>query len=128
MAERRRAFLVCLDSVDFKRCSLMEQHHRVVIIGAGIAGLSCGKYLIDNGIDDFVILEAYGRIGGRCQTIEFCGYSRLTSRPSVTDASVVHSANHAIELGTETLDGEISNNPLYRLADEHHLIDRDDST
>ena len=53
----------------------MEQHHRVVIIGAGIAGLSCGKYLIDNGIDDFVIVEAHDRIGGRCQTIECCRWS-----------------------------------------------------
>jgi hypothetical protein len=34
---------------------------------------------------------------------------------------------HQIELGPESLDGEISNNPLYQLADEHHLIDIDDS-
>lgn len=34
---------------------------------------------------------------------------------------------HQIELGAESLHGEISNNPLYQLAEEHHLIDIDDS-
>ncbi len=35
--------------------------------------------------------------------------------------------DHQIELGTETLHGGISNNPLYQLAEEHNLIDIDDS-
>ncbi len=56
----------------------MEQHYRVVIIGAGIAGLSCAKYLIENNIHDFVIVEAHDQIGGRCQTIQVCKY--LTKR------------------------------------------------
>ncbi len=34
---------------------------------------------------------------------------------------------HQIELGNESLHGEISNNPLYQLADEHHLIEIDES-
>jgi len=50
----------------------MERQYRVVIIGAGIAGLSCAKYLIENDINDFVIVEAHDRIGGRCQTIQLC--------------------------------------------------------
>ena len=50
----------------------MEQHYRVVIIGAGVAGLSCAKYLSDNSIDDFIIIEAQNQIGGRCQTIQLC--------------------------------------------------------
>jgi ribulose 1,5-bisphosphate synthetase/thiazole synthase len=52
----------------------MEQNYRIVIIGAGIAGLSCAKYLIENDINDFVIIEAHNRIGGRCQTIQLCKY------------------------------------------------------
>jgi len=35
--------------------------------------------------------------------------------------------DHQIELGNESLHGEISNNPLYQLADEHHLIEIDES-
>ncbi len=34
---------------------------------------------------------------------------------------------HQIELGAEILQGSQSNNPLYQLADEHHLIDHSDS-
>jgi uncharacterized protein with NAD-binding domain and iron-sulfur cluster len=52
----------------------MDRQYRVVIIGAGIAGLSCAKYLIENDIDDFVIIEAHDQIGGRCQTIQLCKY------------------------------------------------------
>ncbi len=34
---------------------------------------------------------------------------------------------HQIELGAEVLHGKQSNNPLYQLAEEHHLIDIDNS-
>jgi len=34
---------------------------------------------------------------------------------------------HQIELGAEVLHGKQSNNPLYQLADEYHLIDIDNS-
>ncbi|CAF1127976.1 unnamed protein product [Adineta steineri] len=81
----------------------MDKHYCVVIIGAGIAGLSCAKYLIENDIHDFIIIEANNQIGGRCETIPLM--------------------EHQIELGTEILQGDQSNNPLYQLADEHHLID-----
>jgi monoamine oxidase len=50
----------------------MEKNYHVVIIGAGLAGLSCAKYLIENNIQDFIIIEANDQIGGRCQTIEYC--------------------------------------------------------
>jgi monoamine oxidase len=52
----------------------MEKNYCVVIIGAGLAGLSCAKYLIENNIQDFIIIEAHEQIGGRCQTIQFCKY------------------------------------------------------
>jgi hypothetical protein len=35
--------------------------------------------------------------------------------------------DHVLELGAETLDGEPSNNPLYRLADDYQLAEMDDS-
>ncbi|CAF0719718.1 unnamed protein product [Adineta ricciae] len=84
----------------------MENHYCVVIIGAGVAGLSCAKYLADNDIQDFVILEANNQIGGRCQTVEFMDQS--------------------IELGTELLQGNSSNNPLFQLAEGQHLLDQND--
>jgi monoamine oxidase len=38
---------------------------KILIIGAGMAGLSAASHLVKNGITDFKILEARNRIGGR---------------------------------------------------------------
>jgi monoamine oxidase len=42
---------------------------RVIVIGAGIAGLAAAKALAERN-DEVVILEARNRIGGRCHTVE----------------------------------------------------------
>lgn len=43
---------------------------KVLIIGAGMAGLSAAQHLASNGLTDFKILEARSRIGGRIISIE----------------------------------------------------------
>lgn len=43
---------------------------QVLIIGAGMAGLSAAHHLVQNGLTDFKILEARSRIGGRIISIE----------------------------------------------------------
>lgn len=43
---------------------------KVLIIGAGMAGLSAANHLVKNGFNDFKILEARSRIGGRIISIE----------------------------------------------------------
>lgn len=45
-------------------------HTKVLIIGAGIAGISSAEYLAKNGFTDFKIIEAADRIGGRIWTHE----------------------------------------------------------
>ena len=45
----------------------------VLIIGAGLAGLACGRHLADAGVS-FQILEASDGIGGRVRTDEFEGF------------------------------------------------------
>lgn len=45
----------------------------IVIIGAGVAGLTCAKYLKDAGIDA-LILEASDAVGGRVRTDEIDGF------------------------------------------------------
>lgn len=47
-----------------------SNQHKVIIIGAGMAGLSAATHLIKNGINDIKILEARGRIGGRIVAID----------------------------------------------------------
>ncbi|CAN6299955.1 unnamed protein product [Urochloa humidicola] len=46
---------------------------KVIIVGAGMSGISAGKRLSDAGITDFVILEATDRIGGRMHKTSFAG-------------------------------------------------------
>lgn len=38
---------------------------KILIIGAGIAGLSAANHLIKNNENDFLIIEARNRVGGR---------------------------------------------------------------
>ncbi|XP_051146349.1 polyamine oxidase 1-like isoform X3 [Andrographis paniculata] len=51
---------------DPTRCS-------VIIVGAGISGITAAKVLADNGVEDVVILEAEDRIGGRIRKEQFGG-------------------------------------------------------
>lgn len=51
--------------------SVKISKHQVVIIGAGISGLSACVKLIEEGITDIVLLEANERVGGRINTIPF---------------------------------------------------------
>ncbi|XP_031406188.1 polyamine oxidase 1 [Punica granatum] len=47
----------------------------VIIVGAGVSGISAAKVLAENGVEDVVILEASDRIGGRIWKEEFGGAS-----------------------------------------------------
>nr|XP_006815408.1 PREDICTED: peroxisomal N(1)-acetyl-spermine/spermidine oxidase-like [Saccoglossus kowalevskii] len=76
----------------------------VVVIGAGIAGLSAAKELIENGITDVKLLEASDRIGGR-----------------ILQCKVVNSG--LLEMGANWIHGT-SNNPVHALAAQHQLFNK----
>lgn len=44
---------------------------KVIIIGAGVSGLSAALRLNKAGVKDVIIFEAMGRLGGRINTIPF---------------------------------------------------------
>ena len=46
-----------------------ERTCQVLIIGAGISGLSAAQRLQENDISDYIILEATDRVGGRIKTL-----------------------------------------------------------
>lgn len=47
--------------------------HRIVVVGAGFAGLSAIIRLRKLGIVDVLVVEARGDIGGRVRTTDFSG-------------------------------------------------------
>ncbi|KAG8544643.1 hypothetical protein GDO81_022136, partial [Engystomops pustulosus] len=75
---------------------------RIVIIGAGLAGLSAAKYLLEKGFSDVTILEASDRIGGRVQSL------RLEHATFELGATWIHGSN---------------GNPIYHLAEDNGLLE-----
>ncbi|MCO5553578.1 hypothetical protein L7F22_007101 [Adiantum nelumboides] len=75
----------------------------VIIIGAGMSGIMAAKTLSQHGIDDFLILEATDRIGGRMHQTNFAGYT--------------------IELGANWVEGVggQEKNPIWTLAKKNNL-------
>jgi protoporphyrinogen oxidase len=50
-------------------------HHSVVILGAGLCGLSVAYHLEEKGITDYLILERAHEVGGLARTVIYDGFS-----------------------------------------------------
>ncbi|KAL1122587.1 hypothetical protein AAG570_002917 [Ranatra chinensis] len=74
---------------------------KVVIVGAGMAGLSAANHLVKNGVTDFVVLESRNRIGGRIASIDTNGVR--------------------LELGANWIHGVLGN-PIYEMAVSSGLV------
>ncbi|KAM5153168.1 peroxisomal N(1)-acetyl-spermine/spermidine oxidase-like [Mantella aurantiaca] len=91
------------ESLTFMESECQGNHSpRVVIVGAGFAGLGAASTLVKHGITNLVVLEALDRAGGRV----------LTHKPFGTAA---------LELGATWIHGQ-KNNPLYQMAKENQLL------
>src|SRR5260221_11814148 len=67
----RRSFLAAAAAAAFAPATLLraaDGKRRVVVVGAGLAGLSCAYELRKLGFE-VVVLEGQGRAGGRVQTL-----------------------------------------------------------
>jgi spermine oxidase len=71
---------------------------KIVIVGAGLSGISAAVKLIENGFENVMIFEAENRIGGRIYSVPF--------------------ANGMIDLGAQWVHGE-TNNVVYDLMRDH---------
>uniref|UniRef100_A0A182PI53 Amine oxidase domain-containing protein n=1 Tax=Anopheles epiroticus TaxID=199890 RepID=A0A182PI53_9DIPT len=85
------------DTMDSKE----KRKHKVIIVGAGMAGLSSANHLAKNGCTDFLILEGRNRVGGRIVSIDM--------------------GPQKIELGANWIHGVLGN-PMFELAMQHGLI------
>ncbi|XP_057246834.1 polyamine oxidase 1 [Beta vulgaris subsp. vulgaris] len=83
--------------------SALSPSPAVIIVGAGMSGISAAKRLHDAGIKDILILEATNRIGGRIKKTNFAGYT--------------------VEMGANWLHGlgGPKRNPLYEMSKQIHL-------
>ncbi|XP_063826773.1 spermine oxidase [Ostrinia nubilalis] len=82
-----------------KKCD--NNKHNVIIIGGGMAGLAAANYFVKNGMEDFIILEARKRLGGRIISIPL--------------------KNHNVELGANWIHGVLGN-PIFELAMANGLV------
>lgn len=85
--------------------------HKILIVGAGISGISAGKKLYDAGYRNFKIVEATDRIGGRLKH--------------------AYIGNTAVEMGASWIYG-MGSNPLYELMVKYNvsstIVNDDDRT
>lgn len=81
-------------------CHTQDEIYDVIIVGAGISGLSAAATLKKNGVEKILVLEATDRIGGRVWTIDPWG-SKL-------------------EMGASWIHG-IENSPTFELVKEMNL-------
>lgn len=79
----------------------------VLILGAGVSGISAAKKLSENGIHNFKILETHHEIGGRLFNINW---------PKGSDS--------VIEVGANWIQGVNGDkmNPIKKLADRHNVM------
>lgn len=65
--------LVYFAGISFDVCNgnPSDNQPRIVIVGAGAAGIAAASRLLDNGFKNVIILEAENRIGGRIHTTQF---------------------------------------------------------
>jgi len=82
---------------------------RVVVIGAGPAGLSAARSLKEHGMNDVIILESRDRPGGRCHTMEMPALP-LYSLPSIN-----------VDLGASYVHGCGDYNPLFVIAKKNKV-------
>lgn len=92
------------ESSDDSHSCTMKESPRIVIIGAGIAGIAAGNLLVKEGLTDFVILEASDRVGGRIWSVD------LESAPG-----------RKAELGANWIHG-IDANPIFKIAKANQLL------
>lgn len=80
----------------------LDKSTPILIVGAGIAGISALSKLLENGYNNVTLLEASNRIGGRIHTVPF--------------------ASNVVDLGAQWVHGE-DGNIIYDTVKDLNLLD-----
>ena len=102
----------------FKSCwgqNYEDNKAKVLIIGAGAAGLQAAKDLHDQGMDDMIVIEAASFYGGRVHDVTFAG------------VQVEAGANWAQPPGTEIIDTVKRLSIAYHESDFESIIIRNEA-
>ena len=100
---------------------MIKSKHNVIIIGAGIAGLSAACHLNKNNVKDVVILEARDRIGGRLYPFSLTrSKSSQGNNPNNdTNEDGFSQDDFIIQLGAQWIHGASMENPLFKHCKEN---------
>ena len=79
--------MILLKECLFRSSPIKQKKTKVLILGAGLAGIKAAKTLLDRDITDILILEGKNYTGGRIHAIEFANY------PIETGANWIHFVN-----------------------------------
>lgn len=88
---------------------LPERRAKVVIVGAGVAGLTAARELERAGRFEVIVLEARGRIGGRIDTLKL---------PETQDRDGRTIPECPVDLGASYIHGCEDTHPIYALSKE----------
>ena len=89
---------------------------KVLILGAGVAGITAAQTLESHGISDFLIVEAHHEVGGRLKSRQFGSHDNIRTRTNDTLKS--------IEVGAQWIQGYHEHNPIWGLAKKHGIKTR----
>jgi monoamine oxidase len=90
---------------------------RVVIVGAGAAGLAAASRLFRSGLQRVTLLEAADRIGGRVHSVNVDYRSAKTTEDE---------RRHTVELGAQWVHGKVDN-VSFGLASKEGLLEDQDA-
>ena len=95
---------------------------KVLILGAGVAGVTAAQRLESYGISDFLIVEAHHEVGGRLKSRRFGSPDHVHASPSNTPQA--GDTFESVEVGAQWIQGYHEHNPIWGLAKKHGIKTR----